>query len=494
MTFSSPGRWPDQPVIEEINTWVWLSELGAARGRNVGLGDVRDEDWDAVLLPGVDAVWLMGVWSRSPAGAVIARTEAGVRGELEAALPGLTDDDVVGSPYSIRAYSVDRRLGGDEGLAAARAQLASRGVRLIVDYVPNHVARDHSWATSRPEYLVRGTPADLEREPTHFIPIGESVVALGRDPYFPPWTDVVQLNAFAPELRAATTDTLCTIAQQADGVRCDMAMLLLNHVFAGTWGSLVGEPPAAEFWPDIIAAAKTASPNFLFVAEAYWDLEPRLLEQGFDYCYDKRLYDRVIGRDAGAIRAHLTADSSYQRRMVRFLENHDEPRSATSVPPAYRDAAAVAVTTLPGALLLYEGQAEGRTQRPPVQLGRRPHEPADEHRVGFYQALLSWLHDCAVRDGEWQLLDVTSLNGDTGAGNLVAWSWSGSERFVVVVNLSDHEGSGRVQLPWSDLAGHDLTFAEQLASQRYDHAGDEVAAQGLYVNLAPGAFHALRLE
>ena len=475
----------------EVNTWVWLAERSAAHGRRLDLGTVPAQDWDSLLLPGVDAVWLMGVWTRSPAGSVIARSEPGVRAELEEALLDLVDDDIVGSPYAVRGYTVDARLGGNEGLAAARRALAERGVRLILDYVPNHVARDHAWVSAHPEYLVLCTTADAEQQPQHFITVGGHVIALGRDPYFPPWTDVVQLNAFAQPLRDATAETLARIATMADGVRCDMAMLLLNDVFGRTWGDRVGPPPAADFWAPIIARVKGTAPNFLFVAEAYWDLEPQLLEQGFDYCYDKRLYDRLITADIGGLHEHLRAPVSEQRRTVRFLENHDEPRSATLLSPGARRAAAVAVCTLPGALLLYEGQAEGRTVRPPVQLGRRPVQTLDVGLRGFYEGLLGALEGARLRCGTWSLLDVEPV---ATPGGLVAWSWEGpAGRHLVVVNLTDRSCAGRVRLPW--LPAHDrLVVAEMLSEARYEHDAAEVARAGLYVLLEGHAWHLFRVE
>ena len=478
-------------MVLEVNTWVWLDERSSASGRRLDLGTVPAQDWDDLLLPGLAAVWLMGVWTRSPAGSVIARSEPGVRAELDEALADLVDEDIVGSPYSVRGYTVDARLGGNAGLAAARQALAERGARLILDYVPNHVARDHAWVTAHPEYLVRGTPADAEQQPTDFITVGGQVIALGRDPYFPPWTDVVQLNAFAQPLRDATVDTLNHIATMADGVRCDMAMLLLNDVFARTWGDRVGPAPARDFWEPVIAQVKANAPSFLFVAEAYWDLEPQLLEQGFDYCYDKRLYDRLITGDAGGLREHLRAPLSEQRRAMRFLENHDEPRSASLLPDQARRAAAVAVCTLPGALLLYEGQAEGRTARPPVQLGRRPAETLDHALRRFYDQLLAALAQTGLRSGTWTLLEVEPADA---AGGLVAWSWEGRQgRHLVVVNLSDCRCEGRVRLAWSP-AGEQLVVAELLSEARYHHDAADVAQAGLYVLLDGHAWHLFRVE
>ncbi len=73
------------------------------------------------------------------------------------------------------------------------------------------------------------------------------MLAHGRDPYFPPWPDVVQLDAFSPVMRAATADVLGGIAGQCDGIRCDMAMLMINRIFGTTWGSRAGpEPPRSS--------------------------------------------------------------------------------------------------------------------------------------------------------------------------------------------------------------------------------------------------------
>ena len=483
--------WTEHPVVLEVNTWVWLAELSAA-GRHVTLATVPREAWDELCRPGVDALWLMGVWERSPVGAAIGRVEPGFRQAHLALLPGYTDADVVGSPYSVRRYEVDPHLGGTPALAVARAELDRRGVALVLDLVPNHVAPDHPWALERPELLVHGTEEELAADPRSFRRVGAHVLACGRDPYFPAWTDVVQLNAFAQPLRDATAATLARIATMADGVRCDMAMLLLNDVFARTWGDRVGPPPAAEFWPPIIAEVRRSAPSFLFVAEAYWDLEPRLLDQGFDHCYDKRLYDRLVTADVPGVRERLRAPPDQQRRTLRFLENHDEPRSASLLPGDARRAAAVALCTLPGALLLYEGQAEGRTVRPPVQLGRRPVEPADLALREFYERLLGAVQSEGLRDGTWTLLDVEPAEAARG---LLAWSWEAAgRRFVVAVNLSDLRVQGWVRLPWSHRGADRLVVAELLSEARYDHAAAEVAEAGLYVLLDAHAWHLFRIE
>jgi hypothetical protein len=494
------NEWPANPVVLEIFTWVWLADLATAYGRPITLAEVPDAVWDDVARPGIDSVWLMGVWERSPLGAQIARTNPAMATAQRAALPDLTDADVVGSAYCIRDYVVDPRLGGEAGLASARAALARRGVRLVLDLVPNHVAPDHRWVREHPEFFVQGTAAELARAPDAFLQVGDRVLACGRDPYFPAWPDVLQLDTSHAGLRAAMVELVASLAARCDGVRCDMAMLALDDVFARTWGTRASGGPRPDggrgYWPTLIGATRAARPDFAFWAEAYWDLEPVLLEQGFDACYDKRLYDRVAHHgpvDLAGVRAHLGADLAYQRRTIRFVENHDEPRAAAVLEPAAHRAALAAVFTLPGVALLHEGEADGRRVRIPVTLGRRPAEPLDLELRAFVARLLAAVAG-GMRRGAWALAPIWGWPDNPSAERLLAWTWRATERrHVVVVNLGADRADGRVQLGWPDLAGQTIVLDDLLSGQRFEHAGDQLVADGLYVALAGHGVHLLAL-
>jgi Alpha amylase, catalytic domain len=489
--------WPDKPVIYEVNTAIWLADLSRAAGGRVTLADVPSPAWDDVTPGGADAVWLMGVWERSPAGLELANANAGLQASFRDALGDLRADDVIGSPYCVRRYVVDDSFGGTEAPAQARAALAERGVRLVLDYVPNHVAPDHPWVTSHPELFVNGTESDIQAEPTAWMRAHGHILAHGRDPYFPPWPDVVQLDAFSPALRAATVQTLADIAAQCDGIRCDMAMLMTNEVFAKTWGGRTGGEPAEEFWPTIIAGVAGRQPRTVLIAEAYWDMEWTLQQQGFDFCYDKRLYDRIVGGDVTGVRDHLRADLGYQSRLVRFLENHDEPRIASVLPGDAERAAALAVATLPGATLWYEGQFEGRRVRPPVFLSRRPDEPLEAGLAGWYRRLLYAVASHRVRAGTWRLLEATGWPDNDSCRNLLAWSWTpedGHNRHVIVVNLSGQPSQGWVALGWPDLAGRGWRLTDLLDERAFERDGNELAGPGLFVDLPPWQFHLLTLE
>lgn len=485
--------WPKYPVIYEINSWVWLQELGQKK-KPVTLATVPKKEWDAIAALGIDAVWFMGVWERSPAGIRVSMGNAGLLDDFHCALPDFSAEDNVGSPYCVRNYVVDPHLGGAEGLAIARTELARRGLRLILDFVPNHVAPDNPWVAEHPEYFIRGNYGDAVREPGAFITAGGDVFACGRDPFFPAWPDVLQLNAFNSGLRQATIATLLDIAGQCDGVRCDMSMLVMNEIFERTWGEKAGAKPEQDYWRTVIPAIKAKWPGFKFMAEAYWDLEWELQQQGFDFCYDKKLYDRMEHGPAENVYLHLLADFSYQDGMVRFIENHDEPRAAATFGEGKDRAAAVAILTLPGARLLHEGQLEGRRVRLPVFLARRPAEPLNSDLTTFYKKLLNETGRELFRNGVWRLCERWGWPDNQSCQNILVWCWlKDDERSLVLVNFSDVTSQALIRVPWDELREKMWRLDDRLSGETFERSGNDMRDAGLYVELDPWECHLLEM-
>jgi glycosidase len=481
------------PIIYEINTWTWLQNLSVKYNREINLLQVPSQEWDKLTLFGAHAIWLMGIWERSPKGIEIALSNEGMMKGFKSILPDFTIEDVAGSPFCVRKYSVDAHLGGDEGLISARKELSRRGLMLILDHVPNHVAPDHPWTQSHPEFFIQADMQALFNNPDDYLKSGNHVYARGRDPYFPPWPDVIQLNAFSEGLRKATLDTLKEIASKCDGVRCDMAMLLVNRIFEKTWGTQAGIMPDEEFWPRIIAQVKKAYPHFLFIGEVYWDMEWEMQQQGFDFCYDKRLYDRLEKENAESVWFHLSAELSYQKKMVRFLENHDEPRAEVTFPNEKHKPAAVTTLTTPGIKLLHEGQMDGYKKRLPVFLARRPDDTADQEIKGFYNKLTGLLqkYNTLFQEGKWQLCERYGWPDNQSCLNLVAWCWEHhDEKLFIVVNLSEHTSQAMIKLPWPELQGKNWCLTEMLdQSVDYLRKGDQMLIQGIFIELLPWKTH-----
>jgi hypothetical protein len=477
------------PVLYEINTWVWLADLSERYGHPVTLADIPAEVFDELKSWHLDAVWMMGVWERSPRGRQTALEHEGLQFEYEQALPGYTPEIVVGSPYAVRRYVVDDRLGGRGGLASFRAQLQERGIGLILDYVPNHVAIDHPWTVECPACLVRGSEDDLARQSGSYFRVPENglIFAHGRDPYWPAWTDTVQIDAFSREAREQSLNVILDIASQCDGLRCDMAMLVVNRVFAGVWSRSPDETPATEFWEAIIPPVRSLCPDFVFMAEVYWDMEAELQALGFDYTYDKRLYDRLRYENVHTVRDHLLAASHYQRKLVRFVENHDEARAITAFGLEKSQAAAAIVAALPGAKLFHEGQFEGRRARVPIQLGRRPAEQPIAVLSTFYHKLLAEIQAAPYHDGTFAVLGVQPILGrDAGRENLLAFAWAlGEDWRIIVVNYGDQPVKGRIMLPCPAFAGVGVWRFDDVLypAQPVLYSGDDLLIAGLPVTL-----------
>ena len=481
-------------IIYEINTWIWLRELSVKHKKKITLANIPAKEFDELAKAGFDAIWLMGVWKRSPAGLEIAKKHEIIMKELHEALPDLQDDDIAGSPYCIREYLVDPVIGGDKGLAKARKELVSRGMRLILDFVPNHVAPDHPWTKSNPEFFIKGKEEDYKSRPDDFYKVGKNIYAKGKDPFYPPWPDVLQLNLFNEGLRDALLQTLKNIAGQCDGIRCDMAMLVMNDIFSRNWAEKAGNSPKADFWNYVIPAVKKQNPEFVFIAESYWDTEQALMDQGYDFCYDKRYYDH-LQEGASPSMDHLTGTIPMQQRLLRFLENHDEARAANKFNVSRNKALAVASLTLPGAVLLHEGQFEGRTVKVPVFLSRRQEEHHNMELKKFYLQLLKVLHFDAVRKGKWSLCELSGWPDNMSCLNMLAWEWvSDHENLMIVVNLSDSPAQAHVRPAYAYRPGTTYQLYDVTSGELYRRDGEEMTHPGLYVVLQGWGMHVFSIE
>jgi glycosidase len=476
---------PRYPSLLQINTRVWLRRLSRENGKPVTLADIDDATIDGFAQRGLDWIWLLSVWQTGLAGRAVSRSNPQWRAEFEAVLPDLVEDDISGSGFAIKGCTVSNALGGETALARFRERLARRGIRLMLDYVPNHTAPDHPWAKTHPEYYVQGDAEQLSRTPGNYMQVetdqGPRLLAHGRDPNYAGWPDTLQLNYGNPELQTARIDELTAVAGKCDGVRCDMAMLIVPEVFQRTWG-ITAEP----FWPKATATVRRAYPAFTFMAEVYWDMEWTLQHQGFDYCYDKRLYDRLQSSDVQPIREHLNAGLDYQDKLVRFLENHDEPRAASTFPwPRHRAAAAIAFLA-PGMRLFYQGQFEGARVHVPTHLCRGPDEPINEEILAFYNRLLLLLKETdGFRSGDWsQIQPAPAWQGNGSSDDFVAYAWSGKtgHSYVVVVNYADHRGQCRLVLPFPELQGKRLRLADMVGDEVYERDGGDVADHGLFID------------
>jgi glycosidase len=480
----------EHPLVYELNARCWLRALTARHGRRIELGDVPEEEFDSWRRLGFTHIWMMGVWTTGPRSRDVFLRQPDTAGRLKVILPDWREEDVAGSPYAIAAYRVPDSLGADAGLRAFREQLHRHDLGLLLDFVPNHVGLDHPWLQEHPDWFIRAG----RRVPGTFpVPTreGETWIAHGKDPNFPPWIDTAQLDYRLPAVRAATIEQLQIVATMCDGVRCDMAMLLLNDVFEQNWEGFPRSSPTSdsEFWANAIAAARR--PGFLFLAEAYWDLEARLQSLGFDFTYDKRVLDCLVERRPAELRRHLLErGADFVSRCAHFLENHDEPRIASRLSLEEQRAAALLILALPGMRLLHDGQLDGARIHVPVQLGRRPQEAPDADIAALYRQLLDTLAATAIGRGTHRILaPLPAAATDESFQNVIVieWQTQAGACDLVVVNLSSQAARFRISQP-GNLPGTHRWRLRDLAAPLDAPPGDLQTEQNeLMLHLRPHA-------
>ena len=491
---------PDNPHIYQINLMTWLHELSDRDGQNRTLATIPDKEWYLLKEKGMHIVWLMGIWERSPDSRKRAREEPSLVEECRNILSNFVMEDIVGSPYAVHDYSPDPILGSMEDLRLLKEKLEEMGLFLVLDFVPNHTACDHSWIEHHPDFFVRKKTGKNNCDEGFFRagsePFGPCI-AHGKDPFYPPWTDTAQLDYSNEKCVQAVIETMSRISDYCHGLRCDMAMLVMKEVFHKTWGPyLFKREGAQEFWPMAINAVKSRNEGFVFLAESYWETEYELQAQGFDYTYDKNLYDLLVRGDIEGVKSRLFTPLERQKKMIRFLENHDEPRAFHIFGKEKIRCAMIIHATLPGMRLWQRGQFQGNLIRPPVQLRRGPREPVQKDVEVFCEVLLREVGQPVFHEGHWEMCATYGWADNQSHENLLTWRWDlQEERRLIIANFSSSPAQGYVKLPlkWFKEGGQ-ILFRDPLKGDLFLRPSTQVKKSGLFTGLESGDFHFFRIE
>jgi len=505
--------------LYEVNVRTWKTHRDANDVVQFGgFKKITPTDLKAIKQAGFNALWLMGIWEIGPKVRDISKNYAA---------------DFYGSPFAIYDYCVSSDLGTEQEFRDLVQRAHSLRLSVIVDFIPNHMGLDSAWLNNHPEYFIHRvldtSESDLPDEelkqlyPGHFpyrtpsYPQGDRrvpktlMVAYGKDPYFYPWIDTAQLDYAHPGLRQKMIDVLCTWAKVVDGVRCDMAMLMLRDQVKIhrhpelTWEAFNQLMPG-EFWTEAIHAAKRVNPHFVFMAETYWSMEGHLQNLGFDYTYNKPLYEAICnalhsGHAEGLMNFLRLLGTDYLKRSVHFLENHDEERAMNIFGEERQKAAAAMLCTLPGTALLHHGQMEGKRERMPVQRVVPLHQEPEHHVLHhFYRRLLKATSLPVFQEGR-----MTPLYSNNPA--LVSYSRIDNEQKVlVIVNTSEKTQKGSVFLMpglrlhsgthyrLNDLFYEFKTHTAGSVQPFYVYPAAKLINSGLYVELEPFDAHIFVVE
>jgi hypothetical protein len=482
-----------RPTVYGAYAHVWLREFSLKLpGRPLTLAEVPDAELDRLQSLGVNWFWLIGAWQTGPHGRTHAVSHPDLRRQCRKILDDFAISDMVGSPYAVQEYRVHRALGGDEALLSLRAPPARRGIRLMLDLVPNHTACDHPWVREHPDYYVQGSLADLEARRGFFAETarGDSVILHGKDPHFEPWTDTAQLDWRNPALVEAMTAQVEGLTGLCDGLRCDMAMLVLSDVFRRTWGAGPYPEPAFEPWSAIVSAARARAPAFVFLAEVYWNMEERLIKLGFDWVYDKVLYDPAAHDSADNVAGTWRASTPSSRWRCASWRTTTSRAPRRPSPGAARGRRGHRLDPA-RSLLRALRQMEGRREKLPIQLGRAPAEPVDDKLVRLLPHAAAGgalggraVAAAALPSGLGRQLHARRLPGQQLERRRAAPARGGQLRRPARAVL-------RGPLP----AGHPRRLARarrRAEREGYQREGRELRTHGLYVDLPAWGAHLFR--
>ena len=434
------------PILYEISTRPWLYELSQKYGKSITkIKDIPTTEFDNLKKSGIEIVWMMGVWKLGTYGLEFDRKQ-----DYSGVLPDWTKDDVIGSPYSITEYECNPDIGTNDDLVWLRKQINSRGMKLMLDFVPNHSAVDAPTASSNPKLYMRAPPG--KTDPSRYT---DSGIAYGKDPYFSPWLDVIQWNYWEAETIQFMKQNLLTVLKYADGARCDMAHLILNDVFGQTWKEELDawsySKPSNEFWEVAIKEAKSKYPNAILLAEVYEDWEIEKLNQlGFDYCYDKALLDKLEGsaQDVNDY-IHYKGESFYGH-VAHFVENHDENRVVYNMQGNLEKAKAAGTiaATLGGMIFFNHGQWSGLKNK------------LDVHLRNHYKKLMQIIADSAFKGPNYYF--VYNISGDKELDFIGYIREVDDAHYLVVVNYASTYGCAEV--PIYNMEGSGMKNVKEMFS------------------------------
>jgi glycosidase len=515
--FSPDTDWMPNVVLIAKTIYVWLDQLSKAYGRPIHrLDQIPEEELERLARRGFTALWLIGIWERSPASEKIKK----IMGNPEAAP----------SAYSLYDYTVAADLGGEEALHGLEERCRRRGLRLGCDVVPNHTGLYSRWTREHPDWYIQtehppypayrftgpdlsfSDDVELRIEDGYWNHSDAAVVfqhrdrASGRVRYLYhgndgthlPWNDTAQLNFLLPEVREAMIRTIIAVARRFPIIRFDAAMTLAKKHFQRLWfphpGGGAGVPSRAEhaldpeafeaafpveFWREVVDRVAAEVPDTLLLAEAFWLMEGYFVRTlGMHRVYNSAFMNMLKLEENAKYRTVLKNVLEFNpeilKRFVNFMNNPDEETAVAQFGKGDKYfGVAVLLATLPGLPMFGHGQIEGLEEKYGMEYRRayrdeRPDAGFVAHHEAQVFPLLRRRHLFSGAE-HFVLFDFWS-GGHVNEDVFAYSNRAGEERALVVVNNRHADTGGWVRTSTAkrvrDAAGERLvhpTLSEALA-------------------------------
>jgi glycosidase len=520
--FSQDEDWMARTVLIAKSTYVWLDQLSRVHSRAITrLDQIPDEELHALAQRGFNALWLIGLWERSPASQRIKR----LCGNPEA----------VASAYSLYDYRIAADLGGAGAYEALRDRARAHGIRLASDMVPNHMGIDSPWVIEHPEWFL-ALPAspfaayrfegpnlsddgrvEVKIE-DHYYDRSDAAVVFrrvdrwtgdtrfvyhGNDGTSFPWNDTAQLDFTKADVREAVIQTILRVARQFPVIRFDAAMTLAKQHFQRLWFPRPGHGGAipsraerslsqaqfdaampAEFWREVVDRVAAEAPGTLLLAEAFWLMEGYFVRTlGMHRVYNSAFMIMLRDEDNAQYRLvmknTLEFDPAILERYVNFMNNPDERTAVDQFGTGDKYfGVCTLMATIPGLPMFGHGQVEGFTERYGMEYRRAYHdERPDGELVGRHQRQIAPLlhrRELFARAGGFYLYDFFTDDGWVNEDVFAYSNCHGGERALVVYHNRDASTQGwiRTSCAYADKTGPggrrlvQRTFGEALGFSR----------------------------
>lgn len=457
---------PKNPVIYEINARTYPK-----------FGNITDAMLDEIKKKGADVVWLMGVWEESP-----------FSEDLNRLFGRESRYRRVASAYAVMDYKVNPRLGGEMSLKDLVRRANARGIRVMLDMVPNHLAIDTPLAKERPGIFMEPSAEEIDElrkrpdfarkdefEKIYRHPDTRRFFYYGRDGSHPtPYYDTLQLDISRPEARAFLRETIFKIAELTNGggIRFDAVHLTFRQAIKDNWFPRMSReefdrryPPRDEFWKNVLSEVKQKYPGMVVISETFAGSGDIIHSLGFDYFYENFFRDKLQDGDMAALSRLFTG--AIRNNYLKYLENHDINKRIVSVLGKEKAIAAAALLfTTPGAALIYQGQERGCSLWvPTAALVSGPADPGTAEVELHYDALGKIASLDVFRNGDFTLLDAH--------GGLMAFvRGHGGEKAVVIVNYSDRTENGMVTVDGESIQYSMAPWEYRILLKRDGHFDD----------------------
>jgi glycosidase len=491
--FSEDKDWMPRVVVMAKSSYVWLDQLSRWYGREIRrLDQVPDEELDRLARWGFTGLWLIGLWERSRASALVKQWRG--------------NPDAVASAYSLRDYAIAEDLGGEAAWASLRDRAWARGIRLASDMVPNHMGIDSRWVMEHPDWFLSRPdcpyPAysfsggDLSDDPRvgiqiedHYWDSTDAAVVFrredrwtgdvryvyhGNDGTSMPWNDTAQLDYLKPEVREAVIQTILAVARRFPIIRFDAAMTLAKKHVARLWYPEPGQGGAIpsraeyamsreafdaaipeEFWREVVDRVAAEVPDTLLLAEAFWLMEGYFvrtlgMHRVYNSAFMNMLRDEKNAEYRLVVKNTLEFDPEILKRYVNFMNNPDEKTAVEQFGTGDKYfGIATVMATMPGLPMFGHGQVEGFAEKYGMEFRRaywdeRPNEGlVARHEWQVFPLLHRRRLFAEVRD--FRLYDVVDDAGHVNEDVFAYSNRSGDERSLVIYHNRFGSMRGRIR-------------------------------------------------